>query len=62
MFGFITKIYIRLLTNAVSASNHTQCTSLSIQKFEIQSALIDIHHNEYTQYHPLVVNLDTWNW
>ena len=62
MFGFITKIYIRLLTNVVSASNHTQCISLSNQKFEIQSALTDLHHNEYTQYHPLVVNLDTWNW
>ena len=57
MFGFI-----RLLTNVVSASNHTKCISLSNQKFEIQSAMIDLHHNEYTQYHPLVVNLDTWNW
>ena len=53
MFGFI-----RLLTNVVSASNHTKCISLSNQKFEIQSAMIDLHHNEYTQYHPLVVNLD----
>ena len=28
MFGFITKIYIRLLTNVVTGSNHTKCVSL----------------------------------
>ena len=62
MFGFITKIYIRLLTNVVTGSNHTKCVSLSNQKFEIQSTLFDLHPNEYTQYHPFVVNLDIWNW
>ena len=62
MFGFITKIYIRLLTNVVTSSNHTKFVSLSNQKFEIQSTLIDLHPNEYTQYHPFVVNLDIWNW
>ena len=48
MFGII-KVSIVLLTNIVNASNHTQCVSLSIQKWQIQQTLINLHPNEYSQ-------------
>ena len=57
MFGII-KVSIVLLTNIVNASNHTQCVSLSIQKWKIQQTLINLHPNEYSQelhYYPFVV-------
>ena len=60
MFGII-KVSIVLLTNIVNASNHTQCVSLSIQKWQIQQTLINLHPNEYSQelhYYPFVVKLD----
>ena len=61
MFGVIKKMFIVLLTNTVNASNHRKCVSLSNQKCEIQSTLINLHPNEYNQefhYYPFVVNLD----
>ena len=32
MFGLIKKVFVMLLTNIVSASNHAKCVSLSNQK------------------------------
>ena len=61
MFGFIKKVFIRLLTGIVSAFNHAKWVSLSNQKCITQSSLIKLHPNEYSQefnYYPLVVKLD----
>ena len=61
MFGIITKMFIVLLGSIVNASNQTKCISLSIQKCEIQSTLINLYRNEYSQelhYHPFTVKLD----
>ena len=49
------------LTSLVNASNHTKCVSLSNQKYEIQSTLINLHPIEYSQelhYYAFVVKLD----
>ena len=43
MFGLIKKIFIRLFSDIVNASNHTKCVSLSNQKRKIQSTLINFH-------------------
>ena len=48
MFGFIKKMFIRLLTGIVNASNHTKCVSLNNQECMIQPALINLHPNEYS--------------
>ena len=45
MFWLIKKIFIGLLTGIVSASNHTNCVSLSNQKCMIQPTLINLHPN-----------------
>ena len=61
MFGIIKKMFIVSLTSLVNASSHTKCVSLSNQKFEIQSTLINLHSNEYNQelhYYPFAVKLD----
>ena len=61
MFGLIKKIFIGLLSNIVDASNHIKCVSLSNQKWEIQSTLINLHPNEYSQkFHcyPFSIKLD----
>ena len=61
MFGFIKKMFIGLLTNIVSASNHTKCVSFSNPKCMTQPTLISFHPNNYNQglrYYPFVVNLD----
>ena len=50
MFGFIKKMFIRLLTRAVNASNHTKCIFLSNQQCMTQSTLINLDPN--------AVNLD----
>ena len=47
MLRLIKKIFIGLLTGIVSASNDTNCMSLSNQKRMIQRALINLNHNEY---------------
>ena len=54
-------MFIVLLTSIVSASNQTKCISLSNQKCEIQTTLITLHPNEYSQefhYYPFAVKLD----
>ena len=61
MFGFIKKLIIGLLTNIVSASNHTKCVSFSNPKCMTIPTLISFHPNNYNQglrYYPFVVNLD----
>ena len=49
MFGFIKKMFIRLLARVVSASSHIKCVSLSNQKIKIQPTLINLDPNEYSQ-------------
>ena len=49
MFWVIKKTFIGLLRSIVDASNHTKCVSLSNGKCEIQSTLINLHSNEYSQ-------------
>ena len=44
IFGFIKKIFIRLLTSVVvTTTRHTKCISLSNQKCKIQPAFINSH-------------------
>ena len=38
-----------MLTGIVNATNQTKCVSLSNQKCKIQSTLINLHPNEYSQ-------------
>ena len=50
-----------LFTGLVNASNDTKYDSFSNQKCEIQTTLINLHHNEYNQefhYYPFLVKLD----
>ena len=49
MFGLIKKIFIGLSTDVVIKSNHTNCVSLSNQKYMIQPTLINLNPNEYSQ-------------
>ena len=49
MFGIIIKMFIVLLTNLINVSSHTKCVTLSNEKCEIQPALVNLHHNEYSQ-------------
>ena len=60
MFGFFKKVFIRLLSGLVNASNHTKCVSFSNQKCMTQPSFINLHTNEYSQelcYYPFAVNL-----
>ena len=41
-------MFIRLLTGLVNGSNHTKCGSLSNQKSMTQTALTNLHPNEYS--------------
>ena len=66
MFGISKKVLIVLLNSIVNASNHTNWVFLSNQKWEIQSTLINLHPNEYSQeLHYYAVELDkcvgSWN-
>ena len=61
MFEIIKKIFLVLLSNKVSGSNHTKCVSLSNQKCMTQPTFINLHPNEYSQeFHsyPFAVKLD----
>ena len=61
MFGLIKKIFIGLVTGIVIASNYTKFVSLSNQKCMIQTTLINLHPNEYSQefqYYPFLIKLD----
>ena len=49
MFELIKKIFIGLLTDLVSTSNHTKCMLLSNQKCMIQNILINLHPNKYSE-------------
>ena len=49
MYGIIKKMFVVLLANTVSASNHTKCVFLGNQKCEIQPTFINLHLNEYSQ-------------
>ena len=49
MFELIKKIFIGLLTDIVSTSNYAKCMLLGNQKCMIQSTLISLHPNEYSQ-------------
>ena len=54
-------MFIPLLSSLDNASNHTKCVSLSNQKCGIQSTLINLHPNEYSQeihYYPFSIKLD----
>ena len=58
MLGIIKKMFIVLSSSIVNASNHTKCVSLSNHKWMIQSTLINLHPNEYSQefhYYPFSV-------
>ena len=61
MFGIIKKMFVRLLTGLVNASNHTICASLNNQECDNQTALINLRPSEYSQelhYYPFAVKLD----
>ena len=49
MFSLIKTMFIGSLTGLVNASNLTKYVSLSNQKCEIQSTLINLYPNEYSQ-------------
>ena len=62
MFGFIKKTFLGLVTGIISASNHTECVSISNQKRMTQPTLINLHPNEYSQelhHYPFGVKLDS---
>ena len=61
MFGFLEKIFTRLITSIVNVSNNARYVSLNNQKVTTQPSLINLHPNEYTQgfrYGPFAINLD----
>ena len=61
MFEIIKKIFIGLLTDIVSASNHTKCLPLISQICMTQPTLIDLHPSEDIQefhYYSFAVKLD----
>ena len=64
MFGLIKKIIMELLTVLVNGFNHTKYVLLRNQKCMIQSTLINLHPNEYSQkfhYYPSAVELDRYD-
>ena len=61
MLGITKKMFIVLLSNRVSGSNHTKCVPLSNQKCMTQPTLNNLHPNEYSEefcYYPVPVKLD----
>ena len=61
MLKIIQKMFIVLLSNIVSGSNHTKCVSLSIQKCITKLNIISLHPNEYSEKihnYPFEVTLD----
>ena len=54
-------MFIGLSSSIVSTSNHTKCVSMSNKKLMIQSTIINLHPNEYSQelcYYSFTVTLD----
>ena len=49
MFGLIKNVFVKLLTNILSASNQTKYVSLSNQKCMTLPTLVNFHPNEYSQ-------------
>ena len=49
MFGLIKKIFVGLLICLVNGSNYTKCVLLNNKKCMIQSTLIILHPNEYSE-------------
>ena len=61
MLELIKKIFTELLTDLISATNHTKCVSLSNQKCMVQPNLINLHSKKYSQffhYYPFAAKLD----
>ena len=61
MFGLIKKIFIGFLTGLVNGSNHAKCVLSSSQKCMIQTTIINLHPNKYSQefhYCPFAFKLD----
>ena len=61
MFKITQKMFIVLLSNIVSGSNHTKCVSLSIQKCMTKLNIISLHPSEYSEKihnYPFAVTLD----
>ena len=60
MFWLITKMFIGLLSDEASATNHTKCISLTNQKCTNQPTITNLHPSKYTQglhYYQFAVNL-----
>ena len=61
MFEYTKRLFVKLLTCLVSASNHTKTVSLSNQNCMTQPFLTNLHPSEKSQdlcYYLLAVNLD----
>ena len=61
MFGLIKKFFIGLITGLVNGSKYIKCFPLSNQKCMIQTTLINLCPNEYSQefhYYPFSAKLD----
>ena len=43
MFGFIQKMFIRLLTSVINSSNHKKWVSLNNQQCMTQTTAINLH-------------------
>ena len=54
-------MFIVLLSSIVNVSDKAKCVSLNNQKYEIQTTIISLHPNEYSEefhYYPFVIKLD----
>ena len=51
MFGFMAKMFLGLLIDMRSTSNHTKSPLLSSCKCITQPTLINLHRNEYSELH-----------
>ena len=49
MFGIIKKMFILLLSSIVNFSDNKKGVSLNNQKYKIQTTIINLHPNEYSE-------------
>ena len=59
MFGIIKKMFILLLSSIVNFSDNKKSVSLNNQKYKIQTTIINLHPNEYSEefhYSPFRLN------
>ena len=49
MFGIIKKMFILLLSSIVNFSDNKKSVSLNNQKYKIQTTIINLHPNEYSE-------------